>query len=230
MFVAAKKKKKNANQKLKKKYAKWPKRKNWERHPAAGATIKGSEEEALFGMLPNELLENIQVLYNTWIHCGILCVCKRWRFLLLNQGGTPFSRTVSFFAAELAREGHLKVLQWARSQGCPWNVWTCNNAAAGGHLLKWARSQGCPWDERICANAAAWGHLEVLEWARSQGCPMGCEDMCPCCSWRPLKWARSQGCPEGKTFSLSKGKHSLGNLRAGYHHELNGPNGFLIWI
>jgi hypothetical protein len=31
--------------------------------------------------------------------------------------------------------------------GCAWNSDTCTNAAQRGHLLvlKWARSKGCPW-------------------------------------------------------------------------------------
>eukprot|EP00605_Chrysophyceae_sp_TOSAG23-4_P000538 GSChrysophyteH1.ASY1.ANO1.607.1 assembled CDS len=31
--------------------------------------------------------------------------------------------------------GHLHVLQWARSQDppCPWDEWTCCDAADGGH-------------------------------------------------------------------------------------------------
>jgi hypothetical protein len=41
------------------------------------------------------------------------------------------------------------VLKWARENGCPWDEWTCANAAEGGHLemLKWARENDCPWDE-----------------------------------------------------------------------------------
>jgi hypothetical protein len=44
--------------------------------------------------------------------------------------------------------GHLKTLQWARANGCPWDEWTCAHAAIGGHLemLQWARATGCPWD------------------------------------------------------------------------------------
>ena len=41
-----------------------------------------------------------------------------------------------------SRHGHLRVLQWARAQGCEWNACTTAGAAAGGHLeiLKWARA------------------------------------------------------------------------------------------
>ena len=34
------------------------------------------------------------------------------------------------FARECASRGYLGLLQWAREQGCPWNVRTCGNALA----------------------------------------------------------------------------------------------------
>jgi len=42
-------------------------------------------------------------------------------------------------------------------------------AAKGGHLrmLKWARENGCPWDVNICWAAAG----DTLQWARANGCP-----------------------------------------------------------
>jgi len=64
-------------------------------------------------------------------------------------------------------------LQWARSNGCPWDERTCACAARNGHLevLQWSRANGCPWDWRTCDDAARNGHLEVLQWARANGCP-----------------------------------------------------------
>ena len=49
---------------------------------------------------------------------------------------------------EIAAEGSLEVLKWARSNGCDWDYRTCAWAAENGHLevLKWARSNGCDWD------------------------------------------------------------------------------------
>ena len=40
--------------------------------------------------------------------------------------------------------------------GCPWDDYTCSNAALNGHLeiLKWAHENGCPWNEYTCSNAA----------------------------------------------------------------------------
>lgn len=49
----------------------------------------------------------------------------------------------------------------------------CGYAALNGHfkVLQWARVNGCLWDEFTCACAAKNGHLEVLKWARDNGCP-----------------------------------------------------------
>ena len=44
------------------------------------------------------------------------------------------------------------MLQWARARHCPWDVFTCEAAATGGHLevLRWAREHDCPWDPQRC--------------------------------------------------------------------------------
>src|SRR5271169_854085 len=61
----------------------------------------------------------------------------------------------------IASEGLLEVLKWARQNGCEWGRWTCSNAASNGHLevFKWARQNGCDWDSWTCSNAAKNGHL-----------------------------------------------------------------------
>ena len=48
----------------------------------------------------------------------------------------------------------------------------CPEAASSGNvkLLEWVRNVGLPWDERVCSNAALNGHLEVLKWAKEHGC------------------------------------------------------------
>ena len=99
--------------------------------------------------------------------------------------------------AKAARNGHLKILQWARDcsiheQPCPWNEWTCADAALGGHLevLKWLRSHGdlsCPWDEWTCTYAAGNGHLEVLKWLRDETLHVS---TCPWNQVRCLHWAQ----------------------------------------
>eukprot|EP00588_Corethron_pennatum_P020942 CAMPEP_0194327760 /NCGR_PEP_ID=MMETSP0171-20130528/42339_1 /TAXON_ID=218684 /ORGANISM="Corethron pennatum, Strain L29A3" /LENGTH=155 /DNA_ID=CAMNT_0039087813 /DNA_START=178 /DNA_END=645 /DNA_ORIENTATION=+ len=49
----------------------------------------------------------------------------------------------------------------------------CEVADLGEQLrvLEWLREQGCPWDEDTCWGAAQYGHLEILQWAREKGCP-----------------------------------------------------------
>ncbi len=161
-----------------------------------------------FEVLPNELVSLILVhhLPPIWQH---VCksVCQRWRLLLLQPNRSPrspFSDSrlqAGRYAGELALGGHLEVLQWARSQGCPWDEWTCACAALGGHLevLQWLRSQACPWNKQTCVNAAFRGHLEMLQWARAQGCPWD-EWTCAAAAlggrFEVLQWLRSQGCPE----------------------------------
>jgi hypothetical protein len=65
------------------------------------------------------------------------------------------------------------MLEWARERGCPWDAWSCAEAARTGNLetLKWLRARGCPWDRRTCASARNNGHFGVYHWARANGCP-----------------------------------------------------------
>jgi hypothetical protein len=73
---------------------------------------------------------------------------------------------------EIAAEGSLEVLKWAKSYDCCSDLWTCAYAAKYGHLevLKWARSNGYEWSSWTCTYAAQNGHLEILKWAISNGC------------------------------------------------------------
>jgi hypothetical protein len=78
-----------------------------------------------------------------------------------------------FTCANAALHGHLDILQFVHTHGCSWDAWTCSNAALNGHVhvLKYAHEHGCPWTEHTCSNAALNGHLQVLEYARVNGCP-----------------------------------------------------------
>ena len=77
--------------------------------------------------------------------------------------------------AVAVRNGNLDMLQWLRASGCPWNEWTCAEAAGNGHLevLQWLSANGCPWNKSTCLQAARNGHLEVLRWAHANGRPWG---------------------------------------------------------
>ena len=74
---------------------------------------------------------------------------------------------------EIAAEGHVELLEWARLRGCRWGEWTCRQAAEGGHLplLRWLREQCCPWDMWTICGAARAGRREVVQWACDNGCP-----------------------------------------------------------
>ena len=101
---------------------------------------------------------------------------------------------------DAAKKGHVEVLQWARSQGCPWNEWTCIRAIGGNQfeILKWAHARGCPWDISTCAVAASVGNLQILKWLKEHGCPWD-ENTTIMASkyghFEILKWAYKNGCP-----------------------------------
>ncbi|QBZ81335.1 ankyrin repeat domain containing protein [Pandoravirus celtis] len=103
-------------------------------------------------------------------------------------------------ARHAARKGHLNLLKWAITDGCPLDGTVCDEAAAGGHLevLQWLRAEGCPWGARTCGAAADEGHLDVIEWAVANGCPWD-RLMCSWVAGRGrldiLQWAVARGCP-----------------------------------
>ena len=55
-----------------------------------------------------------------------------------------------------ANGGHLKVLQWLRAAGCPWDWLTGHWAAqvSSDRVLRWARRNGCEWNAATRALAA----------------------------------------------------------------------------
>ena len=65
------------------------------------------------------------------------------------------------------------MLQWARANGCRWDVDTCRGAAFGGHLevLRWARANGCPWNWFKCMSAAN-DKLDVYTWLQDNKPPV----------------------------------------------------------
>lgn len=101
-------------------------------------------------------------------------VCRLWQALLAQQQrghakdgccrGYRFMRT-------LAAEGRLNVIQWARTNECPWDESVCLKAAESGHLdvIQWVMSHRGWWSARACTLAAKNRHVEVIRWAVANG-------------------------------------------------------------
>jgi hypothetical protein len=64
--------------------------------------------------------------------------------------------------ADEARVGNRARVEAMVAEGHPLTAEVATNAARSGHLdlLKWLRSRGCPWDERTCAGAAMMSHMQ----------------------------------------------------------------------
>ena len=91
-------------------------------------------------------------------------------FEICTRKGCPWDK---WTCADAAKGGHLECLKYSHEKGCPWDEWTCSEAAKGGHLecLKYAHEKGCPWSTSDCSGAARRGHLEILNYLHENGCP-----------------------------------------------------------
>ena len=58
------------------------------------------------------------------------------------------------FAADIAKDGDLGLLKWARANGCEWDERVCERAAKNGDLavLQWAKVNDCEWDATTCSS------------------------------------------------------------------------------
>ena len=102
-----------------------------------------------------------------------------------------------------AQEGHMHILKWLHSQGCPIEGESvCEAAALRGHLeiIQWVRTElsWSSWGIDTCANAAKGGHLRTLQWVRAVGCPWDketCDAAAEGGHLETLMWAADNGCP-----------------------------------
>ena len=102
--------------------------------------------------------------------------------------------------AAAAYIGNLKMLKWARDNGCSWDEYTCSDAAGHGHfeVLKWAWENGCPWDKKTCESAARNGYLDILKWAREKKCKWDEDTFSSAVKSGRLdilEWLYENGCP-----------------------------------
>ena len=80
-----------------------------------------------------------------------------------------------------AKSGNLEVLKHVRQLGSKFSKKVCILAAKNGHLdmIKWARSQECPWNPSKMFPAALscrTSQLDLYEWLWQQECPFYAED------------------------------------------------------
>jgi len=102
----------------------------------------------------------------------VFAYVSKYYYKIAKQCAIDFKISRTLQCEDIASEGLLEILKWARSSGYKWDSWTCGMAAENGHLevLKWAHLNGCEWHPNVCAGAAWGGHLDVLKWLRSNGC------------------------------------------------------------
>ena len=133
-----------------------------------------------------------------------LCMPRR----LLRVEGDPSAATGrdQGHVSHIRLGGHIAVLLWARSSGCPEGARACFDAARKGHLevIKWERVNRSPWAKgdwmRCLRYATERGHLPVMEWIKEQG-RLWRQHVCDYAArggqLEALKWARANGCPWG---------------------------------
>ncbi|KAL6052372.1 Ankyrin repeat domain containing protein [Balamuthia mandrillaris] len=95
----------------------------------------------------------------------------RWLYDL--KGPKLLQESDAFLVTELAaRNGHLEVLKFLRTEvdpPCPWSVETSNAALSANsiELLRWMREEAkppCPWDESTSLRACQRGQYTLLHW------------------------------------------------------------------
>lgn len=81
-------------------------------------------------------------------------------------GIQPNRSTLTALATDVARKGHVRVLDWFRANGAgiP-NTRMCIAAAYRGHyaVLEWAEGVGFDFDSAICEIAASTGHKDMID-------------------------------------------------------------------
>jgi hypothetical protein len=121
--------------------------------------------------LPVEIIDMILALVGPLPHAR--AVCRQWRALIDGQTGQWRPPSAGDYMALLAQNNAQTVIQWVRSNGCPWDAAACAGAARGGHLglLKWLRDSGCPWDVLTYGWAMARQDHEMVAWLVDARCP-----------------------------------------------------------
>jgi len=138
--------------------------------------------------LPLELASHVVESVHPLMWPILLCVSRTWNAAVCAQRRHRLSRGhalrqwrrtvggVGDYAKRCVKRGHLRLVQWAHTDGrLRYTSAMAAAIATAGDLdaLKWAeRCKGVPFDAddwRIAAAAASKGHLKVLEWLEAHG-------------------------------------------------------------
>jgi len=125
-------------------------------------TDQRSGEEAFPGLPSHVVIQHILMPDTDPVVLARLRAVSRSMCEAVDETGTFWVEEMTTERA--ARLGCLDTLQHKLQKGRLDKPDVCINAALGGHLevLQWARANGCPWDIRTCHAAAEGGHLKVL--------------------------------------------------------------------
>lgn len=115
------------------------------------------------------------------------------------KAGCPWNENVCIEAAKDRKK--YDILRFAIENKCPViSPEICSQLAANGDLemLMWARKAGCPWDENVCIEASNHGHYDVLVWAHQNGCPLSCYAYYRASRTDPriIEYLGTNGCPQ----------------------------------
>lgn len=78
---------------------------------------------------------------------------------------------ICYFAS---KHNNLEMLQYARSNGCPWDyqVHSCAALNNSTEILEYAAENKCPWHDRTLLEATKQGSLDAVKLAHKLGCPL----------------------------------------------------------
>ena len=91
---------------------------------------------------------------------------------------TSYDTELTVLLALAATNGNLGMLKWLKKNGCHWDSYTFENAAAEHGSLEnmiWLLKNAFPWNESTFSCAAEHGSFENMDWLLKNGCPWDAE-------------------------------------------------------
>ena len=89
--------------------------------------------------------------------------------ILLAHGSLDYRFMTVHYFRKLARNGCMKMIDWAWSVNCPWDASVTAAAASRGRnaLVAWFHKNGCPVDTTAVKLAAKHGEWDTVKWLYS---------------------------------------------------------------